>query len=83
MHALQRMLERDISKEEVMYCIENGTIIEEYPNDTPYPSYLKHTIYKTQPLHVVYAKAKDNIIVITVYRPDPSKWNENFTKRKK
>lgn len=39
-HAIQRMHERSISEIEVEQAIENGTNINEYPNDTPYPSSL-------------------------------------------
>ena len=82
LHALQRMLERNITKEETIRCIENGTVVEAYPDDSPYPSLLKRII-NDKPLHVVYAEAKDCIIVITVYRPDPTLWDETFTRRKK
>ena len=39
-HALQRMYERSIFEEDVESVIIHGEIIKEYPNDTPYPSYL-------------------------------------------
>ena len=39
-HCLERMNERDISIADVKSCIENGEIIEEYPDDFPYPSCL-------------------------------------------
>ena len=39
-HAIKRMHERCITEEEVEHTIKNGTIIESYPDDTPYASFL-------------------------------------------
>lgn len=39
-HCLRRMQERDISTDDVGNCIMSGEIIEDYPNDYPYPSCL-------------------------------------------
>jgi len=39
-HAIKRMHERCLTEEEIEYAIESGAIIESYPNDTPYPSFL-------------------------------------------
>jgi hypothetical protein len=38
LHAVQRMFERAISAEEVRWVLETGEAIEEYHDDTPYPS---------------------------------------------
>jgi len=39
-HALQRMILREISKKAVVDVIMKGEIIEEYLDDSPYPSCL-------------------------------------------
>ena len=39
-HAAARIQERGISRLDVLNCINNGEIIERYPDDFPYPSYL-------------------------------------------
>ena len=76
------MFERDIYEEEVEQAIESGEIIESYPHDTPYPSFL---IYKhfQKPLHVVFAKNEscDEIIIITAYYPDSQKWSSDYKTR--
>ncbi len=76
------MFERDISEDDVEDAILNGKIIEKYPNDTPYPSFLVLKEGK-KPLHVVYAKdiLNKQIIVITAYNPSKDKLNKDFTKR--
>jgi hypothetical protein len=39
-----------------------------------------------QPVHVVWRIARGKVspaVLITAYRPDPEKWADNFTRRKK
>jgi len=83
LHAVQRMFDRKITAEEVRYVLETGEVIEEYPDDTPYPSRLILGCYKGRLIHVVAAKNLNNqeIIIITVYEPDPSEWDLDCRKR--
>ncbi len=39
-HALEKMMERGISRKAVKEVLLNGEIIENYPDDKPYPSAL-------------------------------------------
>ena len=86
-HDVQRMFERKISAEEVKYVLETGEVIEEYPDDTPYPSRLILGCYKGRLIHVVAANNYLDeeiiiiIIIITVYEPDPTEWDMNCRKR--
>jgi sulfur transfer protein SufE len=77
------MFERKISAEEVRYVLETGEAIEEYPDDTPYPSRLIQGCYKGRIIHIVAANNRldEEIIVITVYEPDPSEWDQECKKR--
>ena len=84
-HAVERMFERDISETAVKEVVKKGLVIESYPNDMPFPSFLALGFENgnvSKPLHVVYAKNDEEIIIITVYRPDPLKWTDDYTKRK-
>ena len=75
----------EIKEQEVAQSIGNGQIITRYPDDTPYPSCLIYgRTRKARPLHAVCAFSEEDAlaIVITVYQPDPDKW-ENFTRRKR
>ena len=83
-HAVQRMLQRSITVEEVRLVLEHGEIVEDYPEDTPYPSQLLLHWVHERPLHVVaaYNAALDESIVISVYQPDLSKWNPDFKGRR-
>ena len=84
-HTIKRMFERDISENEIEQTVLDGEIIESYPDDKPYPSYLSLKFFDNKPLHVVYAiNQQDNeIILITAYYPDSKKWDKNFKKRLK
>jgi hypothetical protein len=83
-HALQRMFERRISVDDIAAVVESGYTIENYPNDTPYPSRLVLGWRGPRPLHVVVAhNLSDNEdIVVTVYEPDPELWEDDFRRRK-
>jgi uncharacterized protein DUF4258 len=84
-HAIQRMFERRVSEENVRQILQSGEMIEDYSDDMPYPSGLISGRRGNRPLHVVMAEnTKDNeLVVITVYEPDPSQWKAHFRSRKK
>jgi len=85
LHAIRRMFEREISDEEVLKVIQEGEVIEEYPNDEPYPSMLILGFVNDRPIHVVLAVNEEESmgIVVTAYQPDPSLWRDNFRRRRK
>lgn len=84
-HAIQRMAERGISLEEVRTALAGGEIIEDYPDDTPYPSRLILGWAGMRSLHVVAATdtAARETIIITVYEPDPDQWEPDLKRRRK
>ena len=82
-HSRKRMTERDISLSDVMNAIENGKIIEQYPDDFPFPSGLILGRAKNfRPLHIVASVNEDMIYLITAYFPDSSKWDADGITRK-
>lgn len=83
-HAYKRFRERGIALDDIEQCIRTGRIIEEYPDDTPFPSCLVlGKACKGSPLHVVISRDSDFIYVITAYYPDPDKWDTTFSCRRK
>lgn len=80
-HAVRRMAERGIREEDVARIIVDGKEIESYPEDEPYPSRLLLGWVEGRPIHVVMAQADREIIVITVYEPDPALWEAGFERR--
>jgi Domain of unknown function (DUF4258) len=83
-HALQRMFARGISTDDVRGVVGAGEVVEDYPTDHPYPSRLILGWAGTRPLHVVaaYNARDDESIIITVYEPDPARWEADFKTRK-
>lgn len=83
-HALRRMFERGIGVDNVLAVIASGEIISEYPEDTPFPSYLMLGFVKSRPIHVVAAMDILNEVchIITAYPPDPTQWNTDFRTRR-
>ena len=86
-HARREMLAEPfgrIYEQEVTQAIIIGEMIEEYPQDTPYPSCLiLGFTNQGSAIHAVCAHASeiDRAIVITVYQPDPERWVE-YRRRK-
>ena len=83
-HAIQRMFQRRISMEDIRRVLETGEVIEEYPDDTPYPSRLILGWNGTKPMHVVIADNNEDkeTIIITAYEPNQNEWESGFKRRK-
>ena len=83
LHAAKRLEQRGIFLRDVMACIINGDIIEQYPDDYPYPSCLILGMsVKNKFLHVVIGQHDSNLFLITAYFPDIDKWESDFKTRK-
>lgn len=83
-HAVKRMFERSITVDDVDCALEHGEVIENYPDDFPFPSRLILGWTDSRPLHIVVAEntAGDEIIVVTVYEPNLDQWNADMKGRK-
>lgn len=81
-HFMQRIMQRKITLDDVTIALKNGEIIEDYPNDYPFPSclVLGYTI-NNFPLHVVCGIAPDDLFLITAYYPNKSMWTTDFRTR--
>ena len=85
-HALDRMVQRDISFNEIDEIHETMKVIAEYPDDKPYPACLSLGFTKgNKPIHIVFSinKVDEVVFIISLYEPDNEKWTENFERRKK
>jgi len=74
-----------IRVDEVLQALETGKIIEEYPEDAPYPSGLVlGRTAERRPLPIVCAPVpvERRLIIITVYQPDPTRWDPEFRPRR-
>ncbi len=82
-HAEMRRRQRGISIPDIRQAIMSGSIIEEYPNDFPYPSclILGHSTNRT-PIHLVCGVGESVLFVITAYKPSAEKWEVDLKTRK-
>lgn len=82
-HCLTRMQERDITREDVLSCIAGGEIIENYPDDYPFPSCLifGHTV-EGKVLHTVVGTDGNTAYIITAYYPSMEKFQPDMKTRK-
>jgi hypothetical protein len=78
------MLERGIDDEDIRSVLEFGETIEDYAEDFPYPSRLVLGWPGSRPLHLMVARnvSDEERIVITVYHPDPDRWEDGFRRRR-
>jgi hypothetical protein len=82
-HCLERMQERDISREDVKNCIINGEIIEDYPDDFPHSSCLIFGRARDKKVvHVVVGSDGNCIYIITAYYPNTVKFKEDLKTRR-
>ena len=88
-HAKREMASEEfgvISISEVVEAAKSVKLLEEYPEDTPYPSALLLGFTLTErPIHLVCAFDEDGslLIVITIYHPDPERWIKNMERKMK
>ena len=85
-HAVRQMSRsnRMISISELRHVVEDGELIEDYPEDVRGHSCLILGYDEEgRPIHVVCSPKEDYLAIITAYLPDPNQWEDNFTKRKK
>ncbi len=84
-HALKRAVERNISDKEIMEAAKNLTIIEDYPDDKYSPSclLLGFSLAK-RPLHIQVSRIESDLTkIITLYEPNNSEWDDNYSTRRK
>lgn len=81
-HSRKRFAERGISIDDIQHVFRSGEIIEQYPDDTPFPSCLIMGYSGERVLHVVASIDAGFIYIITAYAPNPEKWESNWKTRK-
>jgi len=82
-HAVDQSIRRNISVGELLESVENGTIIEDYPDDKYGPSCLLLGFTKTtRPIHVQCTHATRELVkIVTLYEPDEDLWIDFRTRR--
>ncbi len=85
-HAVRQMArpERLISPGDVRAVIDDGKLVEDYPDNSRGHSCLLLGLGKgNRAIHVVCAPKDDNLAIITAYIPDSKEWKNDFRTRRK
>ena len=74
LHAQERIAQRRITDQEVVYVIlcSEAEIIETYPTDKYSPSCLIYGV--TEARRVLHVQANHQGVIVTVYEPEPEEW---------
>ena len=85
-HGYDELVNDNLSVREIVQGIENAIIVEDYPK---YPKGASVLLLQSDKdnnrIHVVWGIPKGYnrpAVLITAYRPDPNRWNSNYTERK-
>lgn len=82
-HVYSRCRERGIHYTDIKNAIIHGEIIEQYPDDYPYPSCLTlGACVNGRYIHVVCGVGEGKLWIITSYYPDPEKWESDLKTRR-
>lgn len=82
-HSSERCRQRGIKKRDIRNAVMNGEIIEQYPDDFPFPSCLVCGFsIENKILHVVMSDEGSGSRIITAYYPDAEKWEKDYKTRK-
>ncbi len=82
-HAQERLRQRGIKQRDIKRCIMSGEIIEQYPEDFPFPSCLIFGYTNNDKvLHVVASDEGTVSRIITAYFPNNEKFENDLKTRK-
>ena len=85
-HAVERMQTRGIAVAEAITVLREGLLVARDREGTPRPSetrigWVREGEARARLAVVSSVEANGDTLIITVFWPDPEKWNADFTKR--
>ena len=87
LHGYEELAQDDIYVRDILEGAPHGSVVEEYPEYPKGPCVLVlQWDREGKPVHVVWGVPRgfsSPAVLITAYRPDPARWDEEFKTRKR
>ncbi len=84
-HGYDEMAEDGIGVRDVLDGVAECILVEDYPSFGKGPSVLERDA-NGEPIHVVWGIPRGHsspAVVVTAYRPDPTRWSDDFMERRR
>lgn len=85
-HGYDELADDRLTTREAITGVQEAVVVEEYPNYPKGPSVLLlQKDHDGDPIHVVWGIPRGSdrpAVLVTAYRPDPARWDEEFMRRR-
>ena len=82
-HSSNRCRQRGILQKDIRHAVMVGEIIEQYPDDYPFPSCLVYGLTDDKRIiHAVMSDEGSSSRIIIAYYPDDTRWESDYKTRK-
>lgn len=80
-----RLGQRFIARETIIAAAESYEVVEAYPGDKYFPSYLLLGRQGGEAFHALFGADVDgqNVRIVTAYYPSPEEWEEDLKTRRR